>query len=137
MIKHEYSEAADRRLGLTGSLISVIRGTAGGYIFLILGFAILALAYTYTSLSAAMIDPIVSGITALSLILCGALSVGGVSGFGWLHGAAAGLLYSAIRLVLSAAAAKSVGINAEVLQIILVGLLLGAAGGILGINFKK
>ena len=137
MIKHEYAELPAVRLNVAKSMISVIKGTALGYIFLVIAFAILAVIYTYTAFPAGMLSPFTQGITALSIILCGILSARNVHGFGWLHGMAAGLVYSVIRLAVGALAVNGFRFDKNVLSMLLLGLLLGAAGGIIGINFKR
>ena len=137
MIKHEYAELPSVKLNLINSIVAVIKGTIFSYIFLVLCFAVLAVVYTYTAFPAGMLGPFTQGITAVSIILCGILSARSISGFGWLHGAAAGLVYSAIRLVAGAAAMNGFDIDKGTLSMLLIGLFLGAAGGIIGINFKK
>lgn len=137
MIKHEYAELPVRQSSLVKSAVSVLKGTAFGYIFLLVCFAVLAVIYTYTAFPAGMLAPFTQGITAMSIIICGILSAKNINGFGWLHGAAAGLVYSVIRFIAGATAINGFGFDKNILSMLLLGLLLGAVGGIIGINFKK
>ena len=137
MIKHEYAELSDKKAGIIKSITAVTKGTAGGYVLLIICFAVLALVYTYTSFPAGMLKPFVTGITALSLIFCGILTARSIDFFGWLHGVFAGILYTVIRYIFGAVFLNGFGFNTATLSMFLLGIVLGAAGGILGINFKK
>lgn len=137
MIKHEYAELPSGRLNFAGSITSVLKGTVYSYIFLVICFAVLAVVYTYTAFPAGMLSPFTRGITAASIILCGILSARKINGFGWLHGAAAGLVYSVIRFTAGAVTTNGFAFDKNFLSMLLLGLLLGAAGGIIGINFKK
>ena len=119
------------------SMISVIKGTVMGYFFLVAAFGVLAAIYTYTAFPAGMLNPFTQGITAFSIILCGILSSRNVQGFGWLHGMAAGFVYSIIRFMAGAFASNGFGFDKNLFSMLLFGLLLGAAGGIIGINFKR
>ena len=136
MIKHEYAELPTAGFKIQKSVVSVLRGTVIGYIFLIICFAILAVIYTYTSFPAGMLGPFTQAITALSIIICGILSARNISGFGWLHGSMAGLVYSVIRFSAGAMTINGFGFDKNVFSMLLLGLILGAAGGIIGINFR-
>ena len=137
MAKRDYADSSDMGFNPVKSLIAVVKGTVGGYIFLIICFAVLSVIYTYTSFPAGLLEPFVTGITAVSIVLCGIFSAKSISGFGWLHGALSGIIYSLIRCATGAAAINGFGISTGVLSMFAVGLFLGAAGGILGINFSK
>lgn len=137
MIKRDYAELADKGARLTGSLTSVLRGTVSGCIFLVIAFAVLAVVYTYTPFPAGLIGPFTSALTALSLLVCGFVSVFGVSGLGWLHGAASGAVHSVLRIIIAALASKAFSPATAVLSVLALGVLLGAVGGIIGINLKR
>ena len=137
MIKHEYAMMPVVKQNIAKSMISVIKGTVMGYIFLVAAFGVLAAIYTYTAFPAGMLNPFTQGITAFSIILCGILSSRNVQGFGWLHGMAAGFVYSIIRFMAGAFASSGFGFDKNLFSMLLFGLLLGAAGGIIGINFKR
>ena len=137
MIKHEYANMPVVKQNIAKSMISVIKGTVMGYIFLVAAFGVLAAIYTYTAFPAGMLSPFTQGITAFSIILCGILSSRNIQGFGWLHGMAAGFVYSIIRFMAGAFASNGFGFDKNLFSMLLFGLLLGAAGGIIGINFKR
>jgi len=137
MIKREYAELPASRINLLKSTVSVLKGTLFGYIFLVVCFALLAVVYTYTPLPAGLLSPFTKVITALSIIVCALLSTISIKGFGWLHGAMAGLLYTLIRFIAIAVSSGDFKSGKEILAMLLAGFILGAAGGIIGINFKK
>lgn len=137
MINYEYAEHTSGSSSLQKSLISVAKGTLFGYIFLVAAFLVLAAVYTYTAFPAGLISPFTQGIAALSMIFCGVLSARNIQGFGWLHGAAAGLVYSLIRITVSSLVLGAFSLDKNTLSMLVLGLVLGAAGGIIGINFKK
>lgn len=137
MIKHEYAEIPAARLNLLRSTVSVLKGTVFGYIFLVICFAVLAVVYTYTPFPAGLLAPFTKGITALSIIICAIISARNINGFGWLHGAAAGFAYTIIRLIAATVSTNGFSLDKTVPEMLLFGLILGAIGGIIGINFKK
>ena len=60
-----------------------------------------------------------------------------MSGLGWLHGAASGAVYSVLRIIIAALASKAFSSATAVLSVLALGVLLGAVGGIIGINLKR
>ena len=137
MIKHDYAELSDSRLQPLKSVKAVANGIAGGYIFLIVCFAVLSVVYTYTAFPAGLLKPFVTAVTVISLIVCGLLSAKRINGFGWLHGALAGIVYTLIRYIFGAMFINGFGVSSSTASMFLIGIIFGAAGGILGINFKK
>ena len=137
MIKREYAELPATRINLLKSTVSVLKGTVLGYIFLVIAFLVLAAVYTYTPFPAGFIAPATKIITALSIIICAILTARNIQGFGWLHGAMAGVFYTLIRFVAISFSSGGFTFGKNIFAMLLIGFLLGALGGIIGINFKK
>ncbi len=137
MIKHEGSELSDRSFGIIKGIFSALKGMIGGYVILVICFAILAVVYTYTPFSAGLITHFVTGITAVSMLFCGIVTSRYITCFGWLHGAASGFMYSTVRCLVGALLLTGFKLGTDALSSIALGMLFGAAGGILGINLKK
>ncbi len=137
MIKYESKELTIGNSRIAGSLISVIKGTLAAYIFLVVSFGILAVVYTYTSMPDSVTDPAINVLTIVSLVLGGAFSSKTAWGFGWLHGALTGLMYTVIRIIIGYAVFKNYVPDSGMLSLFAVGMLSAAIGGIIGINFKK
>lgn len=137
MIKHEGCEASDRSFEIIKGIFSAFKGMIGGYLILVVCFAVLAAVYTYTPFPAGLINPFVTGITAVSILACGIITAKYIICFGWLHGAFSGILYSAVRCLVGALLLNGFKFDSALLSMLILAVLLGAAGGILGINLKK
>ena len=135
MIKRD--ETARSGFSLVSLCCAVVKGTVGAYIFLVIAFGILSAVYTYTSLADSLIGPIVTAITAISLVFGGIMSSKNAHGFGWLHGSLAGIVYTLIRVLSGFAVFKSYVPDTSVGMMFLTSALLAAFGGIIGINTKK
>ena len=134
MIKSEGKDLQTGRPSFGRFLLTAIKGTIAAYILLIVCFALLAAVYTYTPVPDRCIKPAVNVITCASLIFGGCVSGKNVFGFGWLHGAATGFFYTAIRIAASYVVFDKYIISADVVPLILVAISVATLGGIIGIN---
>lgn len=137
MIKHEGSELSDRSFGIIKGIFSALKGMIGGYVILVICFTILAAVYTYTPFPARLITHFVTGITAVSMLFCGIITSRYITCFGWLHGAVSGFMYSTVRCLAGALILTGFKLGIAAISTLALGMLLGAIGGILGINLKK
>ena len=135
MIKHEETVKSPFSFGTL--LLSALKGTVWAYIFLIITFGILSAVYTYTSLPDSLVGTIVSVLTAMSLVFGGLFSSRNAHSFGWMHGALTGFFYTVIRIASGFAVFKSYVPDSSVASMFLLGILLSALGGIIGINLSK
>ena len=136
MIKTESKDLQPGGANFGRFLVTVFKGTLAAYVLLIICFALLAAVYTYTPIPDSYIKPAVNILTIASLVFGGCVSGKNVFGFGWLHGAATGFVYTIIRIALGYAVFGSYVPSSGIMPIIAVGVLAATVGGILGINLS-
>lgn len=76
-------------------------------------------------------------VTALSVLLCGFMSGRHSLRGGIISGAAAGIFYALVLCVVGNIIAQTVSFGINALTAVIIGLVCGAAGGIVGINTKN
>ncbi|MDI3311198.1 MAG: TIGR04086 family membrane protein [Thermoanaerobacterium sp.] len=112
----------------------IIVGLLVSYIITLLFFIIYALVLTYTPLSELTLPTLTMLITIIGIVLAGAIAARNTKSKGWLNGGLAGLLYVLLMLFLGVYFVKEAGINAGVALKLIWGVVLGAIGGMIGIN---
>ncbi|AFK86694.1 MULTISPECIES: TIGR04086 family membrane protein [Thermoanaerobacterium] len=120
----------DRVLNIPG----IIVGLLVSYIITLLFFIIYALVLTYTPLSELTLPTLTMLITIIGIVLSGAIAARNTRSKGWLNGGLAGLLYVLLMLFLGVYFVKEAGINAGIALKLIWGVVLGAIGGMIGIN---
>ncbi|AEF17458.1 MULTISPECIES: TIGR04086 family membrane protein [Thermoanaerobacterium] len=120
----------DRILNIPG----IIVGLLISYIITLLFFIIYALVLTYTPLSELTLPTLTMLITIIGIVLSGAIAARNTKSKGWLNGGLAGLLYVLLMLFLGVYFVKEAGINAGIALKLIWGVILGAIGGMIGIN---
>lgn len=120
----------DRVLNIPG----IIVGLLVSYIITLLFFIIYALVLTYTPLSELTLPTLTMLITIIGIVLSGAIAARNTKSKGWLNGGLAGLLYVLLMLFLGVYFVKEAGINAGIALKLIWGVVLGAIGGMIGIN---
>ncbi|MDE4541934.1 TIGR04086 family membrane protein [Thermoanaerobacterium sp. R66] len=120
----------DKVLNIPG----IIVGLLISYIITLLFFIIYALVLTYTPLSELTLPTLTMLITIIGIVLSGAIAARNTKSKGWLNGGLAGLLYVLLMLFLGVYFVKEAGINAGIALKLIWGIVLGAIGGMIGIN---
>lgn len=136
MIKHGERNPESGENNPAKSLASIFKAVIVSHIFLITAFTVLALVYTYTQMPESMLEPAIKVLTAIALLLSGFMASRSISSLGWLHGAAAGLICTLIRVILGLIVFKSYVPSYGVGKMLFAGILCAAIGGILGVNIR-
>ncbi len=97
----------------------------------------LAIAMAFGPVSVAAADRCILPITAMSVFFAGFLSARGQSTRGFLRGAASGALYGLVAYLVSALSFGSFSPGADFLKLLGMETLVGALGGIFGINTRR
>jgi len=118
------------------SLKAVTYGLMVSYMVTLVFFLLFALLLTYTSFSDRYIPIFTLAITYVGVFLAGFFSAKSIGTKGWLHGSVAGFLYIFVMFLLSYVFIPGFSISTVYFVKAIIGLLLGAVGGILGINFR-
>lgn len=113
---------------LKASLLAVIVTLAG--------FLIFALVMKLANLQETVIPPVNQAIRIISIALGGAIAARSSRTRGWLKGALTGILYIVWALVISAIFGGKYAFDTVLLSDVLLGIVVGAIGGIIGINIE-
>lgn len=97
-------------------------------------FVIFACLITYTSLPERYTAPVVAVTTYVSVFIAGLITARGASRKGWLNGALTGLLYMLVIYIAGVLGTTAPVFNPSMLGRVLAAVLVGAVGGIVGIN---
>lgn len=117
------------------NLFTIIRGIAVSYIITIPMFIIFSYALTYTSFPEKYIKPTVVVTTVISILIAGMSVTKRARSKGWFSGSMVGLIYMLVLYTVSSIVLKDFSINRYVVTMTIIGVLTGAIGGIVGINF--
>lgn len=115
---------------------NILKAFLSSIIFTLLMFLIFSIVITYTPLSNAYADTIVEIITLISALLGGFIAGKGATSKGWLYGAGVALFYILLKLILSMVFSDKGIFNLSSLVSVIISSVVGALGGIIGINAK-
>ncbi len=137
MIKQSENKAAISVAAPMRSIKAIAGAAIKAYIFLVICFAVLAVVYTYSKMPNRYLTPSINAISAMSLLMAGFEASRKAKVMGYLHGAAAGFVCSLVRILAGLMIFKSYVPTDSVGKVMLLGILISAAGGIAGVNFGK
>ena len=137
MIKQTEPKTSHLSFSLPKSLAATLGATFRAYILLVVCFALLALAYTYTTMPDKWLDPGIDILSTIALFVSGFVASRKISVMGYLHGAVAGLWFTLIRLIVSLAVFDGYVGSDSIAKVVLSGIVIAALGGIAGVNFGK
>ncbi|AIS52310.1 putative membrane protein [Thermoanaerobacter kivui] len=129
-MKGKFQLHNDKNINVQGILIGVLVA----YIITLSFFIVYALLLTFTALSELTLPTLTMLITIIGIVLSGALSARHTTSKGWLNGGIAGILYVTIMLVLGAFFVEELGPASSWTVKYVWGAVLGALGGMIGIN---
>jgi len=112
-------------------------GIAIAYLITFIVFIVYALLLTYTEITEKNIPLVVMITVVFSVAIAGFNAARGADKKGWLWGMGAGLIYSAIMLLIGISAVPVFSFGAKTIMIIVLSIASGGLGGIVGINAKK
>jgi putative membrane protein (TIGR04086 family) len=114
--------------------LNIIKGVILAYIVSLLLFLITGGLIHFTEIPESVIPTAVTGISALSIILAGVYVAKRTDFRGWLNGGIVGFLYVLVISVLSMFLLPDFSFSLMSVGRLLIGFVVGALGGILGVN---
>lgn len=116
-------------------LAAIVKGVILAYFLSLLLFLITGGVIHFTEISERIIPTAVTIISGLSIITAGVYAARHTASRGWLHGGIIGLLYVLVILILSMFLLPEFSFTFMSIGKLLIGFVIGALGGILGVNF--
>lgn len=120
----------------TSSIIIVGKGVLISLLISALCIVLYGLILTLTELTESSMPTVILIISIVSIALAAIYVAMKVESKGWLHGAITGLLYMVILLLLSLLFKTGISIGKFIIFRVLMGFVVGALAGIIGINLK-
>jgi len=118
--------------------MSIILKSVGiGYGFSLICFLLLAVLVTYTRLSEAIVPTVTQGIIIIGLAISGAGAAVRSRARGWLYGIICGVLFIGVILIVSWIAVEGFTFDRYIFSKVVLGILVGAIGGMIGINLTR
>ena len=116
---------------------SMLKGLIGAFIITFATFVCFALIITFTGVSEAYADIMVTAATYVAIAAGGYLAAKGAGGKGWLIGAVSGLIYMLLVWIAGCISRTGMYFSASMASSMAISALCGAIGGIIGINIKN
>lgn len=116
---------------------NILKALILAYIFTFALIFIYSIVLAYTNISDSTIPMVVTGITIFSIFLSTVIYCGKMATAGLINGTIISGMYLAIVYILGSAFGVGYALNQQSLIIIISVLLIGAIGGIIGVNFNK
>ncbi len=115
----------------------IIKGFIIALIISVVSIYIFACVLVNTSVQENTIKPVIITITGISILIGSSISCLQIKKNGILNGICVGALYILSLYILSSIAFCGFGFNINSIIVIIVGIVLGAIGGIIGVNIRK
>ncbi len=121
----------------TNNIINIIKGSAISIFFSIVALIIFSIILNNTQLTDRIVNPIIMGITAISIFIGSIISVSKIEKKGIINGASVGLIYILIIYLISSIVNSNFNFNLDSIILIMFAIFAGIIGGIIGVNIKK
>lgn len=136
MEKIKYFKAKESVEGTKIDLKQILKGVVCATVIALICLIVAAIMFTYTNISMSFVKIISNVIFYAGVFVGGVIASFKKKSCGWLHGAIAGLIYTLLIWVIRILSDVSgVQIQLPFVKIIF-GIVLGALGGIVGVNIK-
>jgi len=119
------------------SFRGVVKGIIVSYLITVPAFMIFALILNNSDYSEKYISPVVFITTIIGIILAGSTATRGVKNKGWLNGSIVGVIYMFVLYLAGGVVFQDFTVDRHIITMFFIGILSGAIGGIIGINFKR
>lgn len=118
-------------------IYNIFRGSLVAILITIISLLIFSILLTHTNISEKSIVPVITIITAVSILTGSILSVSKIENRGLFNGALVGLTYILAIYILSSIINKNFAINLNSLILISSAVVSGMMGGIIGVNMNN
>ena len=121
---------------MTQNIMRVIKGSIVAIILTLVLLFVFAIVLTYTTIQENTIQPVVIVITAISLLIGSSMCTLKIKKYGFINGAAVGIIYVLTLYLLSSLTGTGFSLNINAIIMIVAAVVAGMIGGIIGVNLN-
>ena len=114
----------------------ILKGVALAFVISIILLLICAVIMTYSPIPDGAIGAVTTTVSGISILIAGIVTARKSRKQGWLSGATCGLLYAALLYIFGSLIMLDFSVTISTVIVIALGFLIGALGGIIGINTR-
>lgn len=118
------------------NLLRIIKGSIIAIIITIIGLLIFSILLANTSINESTIIPVITVLSAISILIGSFISVSKIQKKGILNGALVGIIYIISIYIISSCINDSFKLTLNSLILIISAIIAGMLGGIIGVNIK-
>ncbi len=137
MKKIDFSNVNEAKNKTIVGIKSMLASVGISYAVALILLLILAVFVTFTSFKEENIKIAVSIINGITVILSGTLACRRVKTLGWLNGGIEGVFYTLLLFLISILIFDNFNFGLSMILSVAIAFVLGAVGGIIGINLKR
>ena len=118
--------------------LNILKGVGIAFVFTIIALTIFSCLLVYTNTSENLIQPVVIGVTGISILLGSFIANRGRKKNGIISGMLVGIIYILLIYIISSVVNEGqFAINMSALIMMAIGIIGGAIGGIIGVNIGR
>ena len=128
---------SERKTKEDSNFVRIIKGSILSIILTIICVLIFSLILAYTNIPEKTMIPVITAVTAISILAGSIISVSKIEKKGIINGALVGLIYILTIYIISSIAKGNFGITINSIILIASAIIAGMLGGIIGVNIKN
>lgn len=128
---------SERKTKEDSNFVRIIKGSILSIILTIICLLIFSLILAYTNIPEKTMIPVITAVTAISILAGSIISVSKIEKKGIINGALVGLIYILTIYIISSIAKGKFGITINSIILIASAIIAGMLGGIIGVNIKN
>ena len=128
---------SERKTKEDSNFVRIIKGSILSIILTIICLLIFSLILAYTNIPEKTMIPVITAVTAISILAGSIISVSKIEKKGIINGALVGLIYILTIYIISSIAKGNFGITINSIILIESAIIAGMLGGIIGVNIKN
>lgn len=128
---------SERKTKEDSNFVRIIKGSILSIILTIICLLIFSLILAYTNIPEKTMIPVITAVTAISILAGSIISVSKIEKKGIINGALVGLIYILTIYIISSIAKGNFGITINSIILIAPAIIAGMLGGIIGVNIKN
>lgn len=128
---------SERKTKEDSNFVRIIKGSILSIILTIICLLIFSLILAYTNIPEKTMIPVITAVTAISILAGSIISVSKIEKKGIINEALVGLIYILTIYIISSIAKGNFGITINSIILIASAIIAGMLGGIIGVNIKN
>ena len=129
--------ASERKTKENSNFVRIIKGSILSIILTIICLLIFSLILAYTNIPEKTMIPVITAVTAISILAGSIISVSKIEKKGIINGTLVGLIYILTIYIISSIAKGNFEITINSIILIASAIIAGMLGGIIGVNIKN